>query len=312
MARSTWCPRLWHEVYIDQNGRVYSCCHNRPAVLGSIREQPLTDIVNAPAIRHHRRRSLRGRLGCYRHCTLLSSTERAAEPPPGLGDGIAYADLERLKVLIGEGCNIDCLMCWQDSASREVINLDSLIGNVDLSPFRGVEIQGGEPLFIPEAKTYFEHVAARGVPISLLTNGTIMTPEWADRIARHSEFIYISLNAATPETHELVNRGSEWSRVMKSLERLRSARKAAGSQLEIRAHMTIVRQNIHEVPDFISSFGDLGFDAADFGFDLRLLPWLTLRPRLRRRLRVDIAAAIAGLADPDRLDTTRLERLRLI
>ncbi len=312
MARSTWCPRLWDEVYIDQKGRVFSCCHNKPAVLGSILELPLDQIVNGAAIRGHRRRALQGRLSCYRHCTLLSPAERAAEPPGGIGDEIAYADLKRLKVLFGEACNIDCIMCWQDSSSREVIDLEALTARVDLTPFESVEIQGGEPLFIPEAKTYFDHVAAAGIPISFLTNGTIMTEEWAAKIARHSEFVYISLNAATPATHELINRGSEWTRVMRSLERLHSARAAAGSGIEIRAHMTIVRQNIHEVPAFIAGFGELGFDAADFGFDLRLRPWLALHPRLRSRLRAEIATALAKLDDRAAVDTSRLEILRLV
>lgn len=311
-GNGTFCPRLWEEVYIDEKGNVFACCHNKPAAMGSIYENPLADISDSEIARKHRRLSLEGRLRCYPRCNLLSREERSRSPLPGISESIEYDQLRRLKILFGEACNIDCIMCWQDSRSEVFLDVDRLIENVDIKPFEGIELQGGEPLYIEGAKRYFDHLASLGKKISFLTNGTIMTEEWAEKIARHSAFIYFSLNAATRETHELVNSGSRWDLVLRNIERVRQARDRLGTDLNVMGHMTIVTKNLTEIPLFIRDFPEFGFDSIDFGFDLRVPFYLKLRPGLRQRLRRATVTALATLNDTSLADTNRLEYLGLV
>lgn len=311
MPRKTYCPRLWEEIYIDEEGRIFACCHNKPAAFGTIYNEELRDIYNNAIARKFRNQSLSGALRCFRSCKLLSMEERDREPDRSLSDSAEYSDLKRLKILFGEACNIECIMCWQDSSSRTFLNCEKLIRNVDITPFEGIELQGGEPLFIEGAKRYFEFAASEGKRISFLTNGTIMTDEWAEKIAKHSSFIYFSLNAATREMHELINKGSSWERVLRNIQKVREARDRYHTDLKILGHMTIITKNLREIPLFIENFREFGVDAIDFGFDLRVPFYLKLHPVFKRRLGLETAVALRECDDPSLVDTNRLEMLGL-
>ena len=176
----TYCPRLWDEAFVDEQGRVYTCCHCLPEVLGSIYHQTLRDISNNDTIQRLRRDSLESRLACYGNCTLL---DKSADVERKEHLEIDYGELKRLKLMFGEACNIECIMCWQDSRNTLALDFERMKENLDLEPFSSIEIQGGEPLFIPSAKTFFEYAAARGKKISFLTNGMMVSEEWAEKIA---------------------------------------------------------------------------------------------------------------------------------
>ena len=307
---TTYCPRLWTELYIDCDGAVYVCCHGRPGRLGSIYDTSLAALADGARLHRLRAASLTGALSCRKGCTLLSAEEIAATPPPADGIG-APAHLRRLKIHFGEACNIACIMCGQDHRSRRGLDLERMLVNLDLSPFAVIDLQGGEPLFIPAARAFFDYATARGKPVSFLTNGTLITPPWAEKIARHGAEIHISLNAATGPTHERINHGSRWDRVIANIRRLREARDRLGSALVIKGHMTLVGPNLVEIPLFIQRFEDLGLDRIGFGFDRTVPGHLRWRPWLRQRLRRQIGCALSRVP-ADRVQTLRLDLLGLL
>jgi MoaA/NifB/PqqE/SkfB family radical SAM enzyme len=305
----TYCPRLWDESFIDEQGRVYTCCHCLPEVLGSIYDQSLREISNNEIIQRLRRESLEGRLACYRNCSLLDKSEPVVRKDRL---EIGYDELKRLKLMFGEACNIDCIMCWQDSRNTLALDFERMKGNLDLEPFTSIELQGGEPLFIPSAKAFFDHAAGQGKKISFLTNGMMVTEEWAEKIARHSDFVYFSLNAATKETHELVNAGSRWERVLGCIQRVREARERLGTELRIWGHMTIVRQNLEEVDLFIQRFPELGFDSIDFGIDAPVTRYLRIHFLKKRDLRRRVRAALQQSVHRATINDLRLRMLGLV
>jgi MoaA/NifB/PqqE/SkfB family radical SAM enzyme len=308
---STFCPKLWDEVYIHDNGNVYTCCHEKPQALGNIYRDRMADLWNGELLQRLRQDSLRGRLGCYHDCTLLKKEEITPEPKPL---SVPYSELRRIKILFGEGCNISCIMCPQNHRSRVHLDEQKLIENLDLAPFERIELQGGEPLFIMAARRFFDHATSQGKKVSFLTNGIIINDEWAEKIARHSSFVYFSLNAATKETHELVNRGSKWERVLRNIQRVRAARDAHGTDLRIVGHMTIVPENVAEIPSFIRRYREFGFDAINFGFDEGVPAYLksALDPARRRQLAQEIQAALAQSGDGATVNSLRLQLLGLV
>ena len=310
--RETFCPRLWDEVFIDDKGDVYSCCHSLPEVLGSIYREKLQDIYNNNLIQELRQQSLDGYLGCYKACKLLDKKQIVRENKPLEID--YYRDLRRIKIMFGEGCNVRCIMCPQNHRSKLMLDYEKLVENVDLAPFEQIELQGGEPLFIESAKRFFEYAAGQGKKVSFLTNGIMVTDEWAEKVARHSEFIYFSLNAATKETHERVNVGSKWDRVLRNVERVRDARLTAGSDLRILGHMTIIPENWREIALFIRRFKEFGFDAINFGYDRKFPAYLRTKVAAdeRETLAQEIRAAFAESGDAALVDANRLRILGFI
>jgi len=193
---TTYCPKLWEEIFIDQKGEVYACCCSEARAYGNIYQDKLRRIFNSASARAQREESLNGTLKCYERCHLL---HKAALASPASQKPLTapYRGLRRLKLRFGELCNIKCVMCVQDHRKPRAIDLAAMKPNLDLGPFQSVEMEGGEPLFIGSARGFFDYAVSQGKQVSFLSNGTLINDEWAGKIARHSRFIYISINAAT-------------------------------------------------------------------------------------------------------------------
>ncbi|MCF7911471.1 MAG: radical SAM protein [Candidatus Cloacimonetes bacterium] len=306
----TFCPLLWEEMYINEKGDVYTCCHQFPGKLGNIKKSTLKEIYNSRKLQKYRRQSIQNRLLCAHFCTLLSPAQRAKATRDDIKAD--YTSLKRLKICIGTGCNIRCTMCWQDHDHPKVLETEMLRQQIDLDSVDRIDIQGGEPLYIRQAREFYDHCAAHNVSISFLTNGMLLNDEWINKVIKHSHMISISVNAATARTHEMVNRGSKWDTVISNLHNLRQKRDEAGSNLRILAHMTIIRQNVLEIPQFISMIDDFAVDEVKFGFDPRLKLYLLLHPALRKKLKQQVRKAMENTPDNHRIDTSRLRILKLI
>ena len=106
---------------------------------------------------------------------------------------------------VGGACNLDCAYCFYSSHEKGVMSRDvceRLVESYDALPFAGksVTLQGGEPLLAPR------HVfdAFESVPLerAVQTNGTLLTPELAERFRRANWLVGLSCDGPFP-----LNRG---------------------------------------------------------------------------------------------------------
>ena len=309
MKKQTFCPKLWDEVFISEEGGVFTCCHKKPKIMGNIYQYKLQDICNNRIIQDLRQESLAGRLSCYSSCTILGKDK---DRIPKENIGINYSDLKRLKISFANACNINCIMCGRNFKDKTFLDFDIIKKQIDLSPFDSIEIQGGEPLFIEAAKKFFDYAASMGKRISFLTNGILINDEWAKKIALHSSSVYFSLNAATKETHEFINKGSSWDLVLDNIQRVQSVRNALHTSVKIIGHMTIVVRNLGEIPLFIKIFRKLGFDSINFGYDILVSPYLKRHFFKTRKLSLEIKEAIMSSEAPSLISDYRLKILGLV
>lgn len=302
------CHLVWDGVTIDRFGAVFACCLLKPSPLGNIHEAHLRDIINGAVARRHRAEAREGRLACRPGCHLLKPD---ALPPRSLDDEVPYESLRSLHLGFGDACNIDCIMCRRAVGDFTALSADLLVDRVDVAPFAEVAVQGGEPLAIRECRRYLAHLARVGKRYILLTNGLLIDDDTAQDLARHAARVVVSINAATPEVHERVNAGSSWARVLDNVARLRTARDALGSALELVARVTIVPDNLRDVPLALRSFERLGFDSINFGFDRRSVPMhLAGNAAQAAQLRDEVRAALRE-APADKVDAHRLVLLHL-
>ena len=125
-------------------------------------------------------------------------------------------------------CSARCLACceesgpdkaWRDELSRdESLRLAGAI--VDLGiPF--VAFGGGEPLGVAHCWDVFERLATGGVALKLETDGSRIDAAAADRISELAvECVQISVDGATPATHQRVRPGSSFAAAVGAIERL--------------------------------------------------------------------------------------------
>lgn len=308
----SFCPYLWQEVYINRSGMVFACCHLRPKPIGNIYNAPLKEIVNSRVARRLRESSLSGSLSCYPTCNLLDKSR--STPGRSAESQIDYSSLRTLHISFAEACNIRCVMCdnpQRHAANPIVLDPTVVIYNVDLAPFVTIIVQGGEPLFIPECLEFMNHLEKIGKKYTLFTNGLLIDDRCALRLASYARKVTVSLNGATKRTHESINLGSRFERVIENVRRMRRAREELGSGLILVGHMTITPSNLREIPEFLRTFPDLGFDRINFGFVKETVPaFLRNNPEFESQLAADISAAMVDVVGQD-VDSLRLRLLGL-
>jgi MoaA/NifB/PqqE/SkfB family radical SAM enzyme len=258
------CAALWNAFYISEHGDVFSCCAHIKK-LGSIYNQKLKDILNDDILLEERKKSLQNNLSCYKNCFIPDRRDRDIVFE---SDNIkaTYQNLKELHITFGERCNIHCKMCWQNHNSPTVLNVDKLIENVDIDPFEEIILQGGETLLIKGALVFLDYLNSKNKKAGILTNG-LLIDKLIDKLL-FTKYVKISINAATKETYNSIHEGSNWDKVINNIALIKSIRN--GNTPQIIGHMTIVKENFHEIPLFIKTFKYLGFESIDFCFDKRI------------------------------------------
>jgi len=304
---SNFCPHLWNGFTISNNGDIYSCCLSKAIKIGNIYEEELKKLINISALLEYRKRSLEGDLICYNSCTFVKK-DISIEKIPNYTK-IRYSQLKKIDLIFGRACNISCIMCryvMRPIKDEPILNSKILQNNIDITPFKEIIIQGGEPLFIPECLNYMTFLENIGKKYTILTNGVLINDEMAQRLSLYAKRVIISINAANKKVHERVNQGSNFNKLIRNIKRLQSYRNQNGTELKIIGRMTITLESILEIPDFIQKFSDFGVDYINFGYDKSTVPQLLLEnPSLKEKLKIKIINSLKS-ADLERIDTLRL------
>lgn len=303
--QSTICPFLWDSVFIDDTGDVYSCCHLLPSVLGNIYKNSLQDIWNKSIkLKFFRFVSKHNRLFCYYNCNIIGRQKTYTT--------VSHSYPRRVWLLLSEFCNISCKMCDQNHHSKKVLSTSILKERIDWEQIEEIELQGGEILALKDAKEFYLWLTATKMKkVNLITNGTLINDEWARHLVNGSNWVLISVNAASKQIHEQINRRSDFDKVINNISRLVSHKKLTNSQVKIMYKFTTTPENIHEIPISIKLANDLGCDEIAFGFSKFPNGWLKQNADLINTLRTEIRQ-IMGSTLSILIERTRLQMLGLI
>jgi MoaA/NifB/PqqE/SkfB family radical SAM enzyme len=108
-------------------------------------------------------------------------------------------------------CNYNCIWCIASeilNKKQNTLSLDHLIKLADFYAEWGVYSTcvagGGEPLLNKATPLFLERLKSNGVQASLITNGSLLTPESIDVVARTCTWVGISMDAGEDETYQKV------------------------------------------------------------------------------------------------------------
>lgn len=174
-------------------------------------------------------------------------------------------------------CNLACRMCTVNDRGDEVAEMSLARFGSLLDQMPGLQelhLQGlGEPMLHPRFFDMVAMAARRGIRVSANTNLTLLTAERARRcIDSGLAAISVSLDGASAAVYESIRRKASFAKVIRNLARLVDARDAAGSPLDVRGVMVLMRANLPELPAL-----------------LRLLHTHRVRELLVQRLSSDLA-----------------------
>ena len=168
-------------------------------------------------------------------------------------------------------CNLQCVMCHHGNGAMPTRDhLDTaVIAKLSnfLSHAKWIELYGvGEPLLSPSFwKTLELLPPGQGIHTTINSNGTLLTTDRIDRLLNSPlAQISISLDAASAETYWKI-RGTDFHLVTGNIRELvRRRNLGASRRLTILLNMTLMRENIEELPAFVDLAADLGVDGIVF------------------------------------------------
>jgi len=130
-------------------------------------------------------------------------------PDSVAGDGVPHPEF--LYLHLTSRCNLRCSYCYASpgpNKERERRDLPFAVAREVLRQAQGLGVQnvvvtGGEPLLHPQAVQILEEAKRLGQGVNLLTNGLLIEPSLARRLAIACDQITISLDSADPTLHDL-------------------------------------------------------------------------------------------------------------
>jgi radical SAM protein with 4Fe4S-binding SPASM domain len=151
-------------------------------------------------------------------------------------------------------CNIRCLHCYnfdrdepRPACDKPELSTDEILRAMDDLRAAGclfLMLTGGEVLSHPDLFKFLDHARALNLSVQLLTNGTLLRPGVAARLASYQNLLGVSVSVygATAEVHDAVTQmPGSFRRTWDGIGRLRHLGVA------VRVKFILMKQNAHEV-----------------------------------------------------------------
>lgn len=226
-----------------------------PVQLGSRRSADLLDgapPVVLPAGPVHRARQ-RARLAWF--FGQLAVKEHVA---PRLHVAPLVAEL-----FVTENCNLKCVSCncWRETTRDELSTEEwcDVIDQLGEAGILKVNFTGGEPLLRADTPLLMRRAVAAGVSdLHLNTNAILLDERRRDAVLDAGVRSFnISVDGATPELHDRL-RGQQGA-FETTVERIRGLASSSDDlDLRVRLNFTVMRDNLHQVPDIARLATELG------------------------------------------------------
>lgn len=177
---------------------------------------------------------------------------------------------------VTEACNLKCRHCYQYEKSSQlnfqqicngILNIHDSIQSwveeysLQLSP--SINFTGGEPVLRKDLFQIFDYARQLDFSISLMSNGTLITPEIARGIkASGINDVQISLDGLE-DVHNSIRGSGSFKRAIKGIEYLQS------QSIDININLTLSRININQIDGLVEFAKKSGISALSIS---RLVP----------------------------------------
>jgi radical SAM protein with 4Fe4S-binding SPASM domain len=191
-----------------------------------------------------------------------------------LSGGDGDVPMKQINIPVTDRCNLKCTMCPRQNTEGIVeadIEADVLGPLLDsCSEVVCVLLQGlGEPLLYPDLEHLVGEVGKRlpdGGEVGLTTNATILTVERAAGLMDAGiDFIYFSVDAASPRTYKKIRVGADLDRVRANIEGCAAYRSKRNlNKTRFMMNCVVMENNYRELPDYVRLSGELGIENVAF------------------------------------------------
>ena len=171
--------------------------------------------------------------------------QESSFPPPKRVEK-ENAPLITLWINVTNTCNLRCVHCHLSSGVpfENEMALQEIFKVIDEARELGTRelvISGGEPLMRSDITPIIQYASQRIGTVTMVTNGTLITDELAEKLGNLQVTVQVSLDGARKETHESIRGKGTYEKTLGGVRAL----VAAG--VYTRIAMTIMKRNIDEI-----------------------------------------------------------------
>lgn len=187
---------------------------------------------------------------------------------------VTPAQIMSAQIEITLRCNLACPMCENPliQENKGDMTFEQFKGILDQMPHLiSLNLTGiGESLVNKDVWRMLEYAKSKGIYTWFTTNGTLLTEGISGKlIAIGVDELVISFDGANSETFDKVRFGARFDDVVEKLERLQKIKKELGSSSpKLAFGITVVRDNLAEVPDIVRIAAGLGIEETIVGTGL--------------------------------------------
>jgi radical SAM protein with 4Fe4S-binding SPASM domain len=171
--------------------------------------------------------------------------------------------LESLFLHLTTRCNLACAHCYYAHPSVRDLSSDVVLRLIDDLAAQGgrkITLSGGEPLLYPGIREVLSHIGGR-LEVDFLTNGTLLTKEWATFLAGEVDpTVQISLDGSCETVHETIRGKGSFAGALRAVQFLQDA--GMGHKLVLA--VTITQRNGHDLDNIIDLAKALGIPNVRF------------------------------------------------
>lgn len=172
-------------------------------------------------------------------------------------------------------CNQNCTWCEYSSENSEHHSmmtdddLRKLVVDLDGLGVKGVEFcGGGEPSLHPVLTEVVCDLAARGIRVGILTNGTRLKGDLAEALIDHGSYVRVGFDGGTEETVHRVKRPrspeARFGAVCDNVRNMVRMRNERGTRCHISMKVVVDQANRHEIEDAVALAASLQVDSVQF------------------------------------------------
>jgi len=163
-------------------------------------------------------------------------------------------------MILTRKCNLDCAYCFiKEPSKRELEEAQTkrVIDKLYSLGCRFIDFTGGEPTLRKDLPELVEYAAEKGMVTRITTNGTLLTSEYIEILARAGlDIINVSLDSIA----QFDQSTKDYVRRKKSILDLLEIR--AGFGFEIETNLTLTKKNLDRVIETITLMNELGIAIA--------------------------------------------------
>lgn len=173
---------------------------------------------------------------------------------------------DQIEIETARGCNLQCKMCPladpNNAVDRPILmnreTFEIILSQISDKPRSLLLCLIGEPLLNPHIVEFVASSKLKGHEVSLITNGSLMNPELAEKLIRSNlDRAVFSIDGYSKATYEEIRVNANFETVMENLRNFIKINRKSGGKTRVEINYVVSDKNIKEANPFFAEWGPL-------------------------------------------------------